>query len=169
MMADPSRPELSRPVSTDRIGPHGLAIEVDASPGERPAIAARLRLLGVAALRCAFKLRRVGATTIEAEGVLSARVSETCVVTLDPFDHAVEERFIVHFVPAGTEDDDPEPDAVDQIPFDGSMIDLGEAAVEQLALALDPYPRKPGAALPDGVAAAPAGPFDALFALRRPG
>ena len=28
------------------------------------------------------------------------------------------------------------------------MLDLGEAASEQLALALDPFPRKPGAALP---------------------
>ena len=27
-------------------------------------------------------------------------------------------------------------------------MDLGEAAAEQLALALDPFPRKPGASLP---------------------
>ena len=30
------------------------------------------------------------------------------------------------------------------------MIDLGEAAAEQLGLALDPYPRMPGVEMPDG-------------------
>jgi len=38
--------------------------------------------------------------------------------------------------------------------------------VEQLALALDPYPRKPGAALPPELAAEPDGPFAALLAPR---
>ena len=47
----------------------------------------------------------------------------------------------------------------------GATIDLGEATVEQLALALDPFPRKPGIALPEEAAEAPdtpircAGPF----------
>ena len=36
--------------------------------------------------------------------------------------------------------DDEEPD-----PFDGKSLDLGEIAVEELALAMDPYPRAPGA------------------------
>ncbi len=159
-------PELHRPVALDRIGPQGTAFDVDAKPGELPAIAARLRLVALSSLHCAFKLRRVGMTTIEAEGALRARVSETCVVTLDTFEHDVDEAFTVHFVPAGTEDDDPDPEAIDQIPFDGGAVDIGEAAVEQLALALDPYPRKPGAALPPDIAAEPDGPFAALLASR---
>ncbi|MDB5401383.1 MAG: hypothetical protein JWQ55_3401, partial [Rhodopila sp.] len=36
----------------------------------------------------------------------------------------------------------------DEIPFDANLIDLGEAAAEQLGLALDPYPRMPGVELP---------------------
>jgi hypothetical protein len=159
-------PELHRPVALDRIGPQGAALTVDAEPSELPAIAARLRLVALASLRCTFKLRRIGATTIEAQGTLRARVTETCVVTLDAFEHDVKEGFVVHFVPAGAEDDDPDPEAIDQIPFDGGAVDIGEAAVEQLALALDPYPRKPGAALPPDLAAEPDGPFAALLALR---
>ena len=159
-------PELQRPVALDRIGPQGTALAVDAEPGELPAIAARLRLVALASLHCAFKLRRVGSTTIEAEGALRARVTETCVVTLDTFEHDVAEAFTVHFVPAGFEDDDPDPEAIDQIPFDGGSVDIGEAAVEQLALALDPYPRKPGAALPPDLAAEPDGPFAVLLASR---
>ncbi len=32
-------------------------------------------------------------------------------------------------------------------PFDGDAIDIGEAVAQQLALALDPYPRAPGVSL----------------------
>lgn len=161
-------PELHRPVALDRIGPHGFDIVIDAKPDELPAIAERLRIVGLASLRGAFVLRRIGTTTIEAEGNLKAELTETCVVTLDPFDHAVHEAFTIHFVPAGTEDDDPDPEAIDQIPSAGSTVDLGEALVEQLALVLDPYPRRPGAVLPDELAADPSGPFAALLARSRP-
>lgn len=157
-------PELHRPVALDRVGPRGSTIEVEAKPDELPAIAARLRILALESLHCVFKLRRVGASTVEAEGVLRAQVTETCVVSLDPFSHAVQEAFTVHFVPPGMEDDNPDPEAVDQIPYTGGAADLGEAAVEQLALALDPFPRKPGAMLPDKATVETASPFAALRA-----
>ena len=159
-------PELHRPAAVDRIGPRGLAMEVEAKSDELPAIAARLHVVALESLHCAFKLRRVGASTVEAEGVLRARVTETCVVSLDPFSHDVEETFTVHFVPPGAEDDNPDPEAVDQIPYAGGAADLGEAAVEQLALALDPFPRKPGATLPDEATEDTSSPFAALLARR---
>ncbi len=52
-------------------------------------------------------------------------------------------------------------------------IDLGEAVAQQLAIALDPYPRAPEAALPEepragaGGARAAEGPFAALESLKR--
>lgn len=159
-------PELHRPVALDRVGPHGIALSVEATADELPAIAARLHVIALANLHCEFKLRRTGASTIEAQGSLHAQVTEACVVSLDEFEHGVQEAFTVRFVPAGTEDDDPDPEAVDQIPFEGSAVDVGEAAVEQLALALDPYPRKPGAAVPAEVAGEADGPFAALLARR---
>ena len=155
------------PVALDRIGPHGATIAVDAEATELPAIAARLHVVAVASLHCAFDLRRIGETTIEARGILRARLTETCVVSLDEFEHDVQEAFTVHFVPAGSEDDDPDPEAIDQIPFFGSSVDIGEAAVEQLALALDPFPRQPGAALPPELSGEADGPFAALLAPRR--
>ena len=159
-------PELHRPVALDRIGPRGLTVEVEAKPDELPAIATRLRILALASLHCAFKLRRVGTSTVEAEGVLRAQVTETCVVSLDPFSHDVQEAFTVHFVPSGAEDDNADPDAVDQIPYIGGAADLGEATVEQLALALNPFPRKPGAALPEDATDETSGPFAALLVRR---
>ena len=158
--------ELSRPSALDHIGPATSEVTVEATPEELKAVAARLRVVAVHKLRCDYRLRRIGGTAIEAAGRLRASVTETCVVSLDHFAHKVAEDFVIHFVPAGTEDEDPEPDTPDQIPFEGAVIDLGEAAVEQLALALDPYPRKPGAALPDDAATEAPGPFSALSRLR---
>ena len=161
-------PEVHRPVALDRIGPQGHAVLVEARPAELPAIAARLGVPAVHALRCAFRLRRAGGGVIEAEGDLSASLTQTCVVSLEDFQDLLHDCFTVHFVPAGTEDDNPDPAAPDQLPFEGGAVDLGEAAVEQLALALDPYPRKPGATLPTDAEDGPSGPFAVLARLRTP-
>ncbi len=91
---------------------------------------------------------------------------QVCVVTLDEFAQPVQERFTVLFVPAGTETEDDDPEAPDQIPYEG-VIDLGEAAAEQLALALDPYPRRPDAPELADEHGDAGGPFAALAALRR--
>jgi hypothetical protein len=61
-------------------------------------------------------------------------------------------------------DEDP-----DDLPAEAGAVDMGEALAQQLSLALDPYPRAPGAELPaeatDGGAH---GPFAALAKLKRP-
>ncbi len=159
--------EVARPVALDRIGAVALEQAVEARPEELAPLAQRLGIPAVHRLGCKFRLRRVGASVIEAEGELDAEVVQVCVVSLDEFAQTVQERFTVEFVPAGTEAPDDDPEAPDQIPYDGSAIDLGETAAVQLALALDPYPHKPGAGeLPDEVSG-PTGPFAALASLRR--
>ena len=87
-------------------------------------------------------------------------------VSLEEFEATQRETFKLRFVPAGMEIDDQDPESDDEIPFDGGVIDLGEAAVEQLALDLDPFPRMPGAKLPDEPEPANVSPFAALAALR---
>jgi uncharacterized metal-binding protein YceD (DUF177 family) len=138
-------PEFHRPLSLDRIGPQGLDIAVEATPAERAALATRMKLPAVLALACSFHLVREGRDSVLARGVLRARVTQTCVVSLDDFDAPLEEVFQVCFVPSGQETDEIDPEADDEIPFEDNTIDLGEAAAEQLGLALDPYPRMPGA------------------------
>jgi uncharacterized metal-binding protein YceD (DUF177 family) len=143
-----ARPELSRIVALDRVGgERPLDVLVEATPDERMPVAARLMIPEVLALTCRFALRREPGRIV-ADGDLSARVVRDCVITLEPFATDVAERFRVHFVPEGSETDDADdPLAPDQIPYAGSAVDLGELAVEQLALALDPYPRHPDAVL----------------------
>ena len=66
------------------------------------------------------------------------------------------------------ESDELDLEAEDEIPYEGTSIDLGEAASEQLALALDPFPRKPGAELPGSVGPHESGAFAALAKLLPP-
>jgi hypothetical protein len=145
-------PELHRPVRVARIPADGMEVVVEADANERAALAARMGLPGVAALRSRFALKHEGSGVVAASGRLEASVVQTCVVSLDDFESALVDDFVVHFVPAGTETDDPDPESVDEIPYGGDAIDLGEATAEQLALSLDPYPRRPDAALPDSAA-----------------
>jgi uncharacterized metal-binding protein YceD (DUF177 family) len=155
-------PEFHRPMSLDRIGPHGLDVTAEASAAECSALAVRMNLPAVLALSCAFHLIREGRDIVLARGVLRARVTQVCVVSLDEFEAAVEEVFQVCFVPAGEETDDIDPESDDEIPYEGNAIDLGEAAAEQLALALDPYPRMPGVEMPEVADEAEPHPFAAL-------
>ena len=140
-------PELSRPVSTERL-PAKLLVTADET--ELQALARRLAIPAVQGMACRFSLARRG-DVVTAEGDLVARVVQTCVVSLELVEQDVHERFTVRFVPAGQEAEDDDPDMPDELIYQGSSIDLGEAAAEQLALALDPYPRHPDAAL-DAVA-----------------
>lgn len=138
-----TRPEFSRLLPLDRLPRDGIEQLVEAREPERAALARRLFLPAVGRLACRFSLVPETAGRVVAEGRLDALVTQICVVSLEPFDCVVRERFVLHFVPAGRESDDPDPALPDEITFTDGEIDLGEAAAEQLALALDPYPRDP--------------------------
>ncbi|WP_428536675.1 YceD family protein [Rhodopila sp.] len=142
------KPELHRPLSLDHIGPRGLDLTVEANPAECSALAIRMNIAAVLALSCAFHLIRQGRDVVLARGTLRARVTQTCVISLEDFDAPVQETFQVRFVPSEQQSDEIDPEADDEIPFEGNQIDLGELAAEQLGLALDPYPRMPGVEIP---------------------
>jgi hypothetical protein len=160
-------PELHRPIAIERIGPAGLVVTVEASAAECAALAQRMGLPAVLALTCGFHLERDTAGTLLARGHLVARLVQTCVVSQEDFTTTVEDRFAVRCVPEGDESDDDDPTAPDEITFTDGTLDLGEAAAEQLALVLDPYPRAPDAVLPDIPDDPDVPPFAALAALRR--
>jgi uncharacterized metal-binding protein YceD (DUF177 family) len=160
--------ELHRPFLVGQIPALGTHFNVEATPSESSALAKRMGLPEVLELRCRFHLTRESDTTIKATGVLQARVAQTCVISLEDFEVSLEESFTVRFVPSGTENDDLDPESEDEIPYENGMLDLGEAAAEQLGLALDPYPRAPDAKLPDIEEEPEPHPFAALDRLRRP-
>lgn len=155
--------ELSRAVVVAQIGASGLGVVVEAGEAERAAVAARMDIPAIRSLKCVFSLTRDedDGTIIIGTGHLHARVTRVCVVSAEDFETDVEDHFEVRFVPAGQENDELDPDRDDEIPYENGQLDVGEAAVEQLGLVLDPYPKMEGATLP-GTEDGGASPFAAL-------
>jgi uncharacterized metal-binding protein YceD (DUF177 family) len=166
-------PELSRPWRLDQIGAGDSRTGIEADAAERTALARRFGLLSLDALAADYAIRR-DATGIIATGHLTGEVTQACVATGAPVPARIAQDFTLRFLPEPGEDTPEEveldADDCDTIFYTGSAIDLGEAAAETLALALDPFPRAPGAAaalreagvLEEGQA----GPFAGLAALK---
>ncbi|CCG42146.1 YceD family protein [Magnetospirillum molischianum] len=169
-------PEFSRPIRIDQLPSKLSRHRLEADPVERVALADRFGLVALESLTAEIEINpptRRG--LVRLQGRLHAQVVQTCVVTLVPLAAAVEAPFAMIFGPPEDEDDE-----IDLIwggedppdPIEDGKIDLGEVVAEQLALALDPFPRAPGAAFeaPPDTDEAPtlkASPFSALAALRQ--
>ncbi|WP_051537176.1 DUF177 domain-containing protein [Asaia prunellae] len=151
------QPEFSRRLMLNRIGHEGLSETVKANQDERKALARRLGILDLHELSCRFRIFPEASDHFVLEGILTARVVLECVITSETFEDVLNESFAVRLVPARrfSEENASDLDAIDEIPYDGNALDLGEITSEQLALILPAYPRKPGAALENAVDEAP--------------
>ncbi|MFH5923799.1 YceD family protein [Roseomonas xinghualingensis] len=162
------KPELSRILRPGAVGPKGRTEQLEATPEERAILADRLGLIALDALSARLELVPAPGGVIRARGMLRAAVVQSCVVTLEPVPQTIEAPIDWRILPPGeepAEDLDDGPDEIESEP-DGS-IELGEALAQDLALALDPYPRSPGAEIPAEAIDAAGSPFDALRALKK--
>ncbi len=158
--------EWTHPVVLANIPAGGQHLRLEAPEAALPAIAARLGLPAVAALSAELALTPERGGRVAVRGSLRARVTQECVVTLAPLPAEVAEDFAWRLLPPGEEPSDGDDDP-DDIPADESgVVDLGEELVQQLSLALDPYPRAPGADIPPEHAGGAHGPFAALARLK---
>lgn len=143
-----SPPEFSRRVELARLGAHEALYPIAAEAGEREALARRFDLLSLGRLEAEIRLQRLAGGMVRLSGTLVADVVQACVVSLEPVPSVLEQDFTVLYgysEPGKSVLVDLETDEVE--PFDGAAIDIGEAVAQQLALALDPYPRAPDARL----------------------
>jgi uncharacterized metal-binding protein YceD (DUF177 family) len=140
-----TRPEFSRPI---RLAPEPREVTLEADAAERAALTARFGILGLGELRATLRLQPEPGGSVRARGRLVAQVEQACVVTLEPVAQKVDVPLDLRILEDGEVPGDDDPDSPDEIESEGGVVDLGEAVAEQLALALDPYPRAPGAELP---------------------
>lgn len=146
-------PEFSRPERLDTIGTAPRRVEIAASADECAALAARFGLIGIDRLAAWFDIARDGdaAKGIVARGRVAASVTQACIATGEPVPATVDEAVALRFLPESAFEGSPDEeielaeDDCDVMAYDGGTIDLGEAAAETMALALDPYPRSPDA------------------------
>lgn len=140
----------------------------------RARMAEELNLDRIESLNAHLTVTQANSGLVNVEGTLNARLSPICVVSLEPFDETISETLSVRFAPEGLidkmtkraeENGDEDFEAPDPI-VDGA-IDFGALLTEFLALSLDPYPKKPGAAFKGGdPVEPPRSPFAALAALK---
>jgi uncharacterized metal-binding protein YceD (DUF177 family) len=164
-------PEFSRPVRLGRIGFEPYRQEIAASEAERAALAERFDLVALDRLSAVVELVRRGPDTILLRADFAAEFSQNCVVTLEPVEGTVADRFSLLYGPPQREEAlgaTLEEDVAFE-PLLGEEIDIGEAVAQEFSLALPPFPRLPDAE-PEEVESADcdiAGPFAALWRVER--
>jgi uncharacterized metal-binding protein YceD (DUF177 family) len=160
------------PIRVAEIG-RGLTRRLEADALVRARIARALDLQALDRLQAEVSVAPA-AQGFEARGTLHAELTQTCGVTLEPLPADLRTDFAVRFVEAAEaepvepthevvvtlEDADP-PDLIE-----GGVVDLGAYVVEHLALALDPFPRKPGVVFEAPAQEAEPSPFAALARLK---
>ena len=123
-----------------------------ASPEECALLAKRLGVPGVQRLEGEIALA-VSKTEITAAGTLHAALTRQCVASLEEMTETVEDAFEIAFVRSPPNAPQPQDEGEAETEdwdapevHEGDVFDLGEFLAQQLALAMAPFPRKPGAA-----------------------
>jgi hypothetical protein len=143
------------PVVVAQIPEVGLHRDIEADQPVRKAMADVAGLREILSASASLDVMPKGGGRFHVAGRVRARVGQTCVVTLDPIENDIDEPIDLIFAPpeqipelsdlvddaAESEEEIPDPPE----PIVNGIIDLGRLATDALFLAIDPYPRKPGA------------------------
>lgn len=170
-------PEFSRPIAVDQLKDREKVFKIEADEAERRALAQRFGILAIDSLKAELKLKPAAGGMMRLAGHVEAQLHQACVVTLvdvpAKIDETFERVYSPHVEPADEEADEIEFDVEAEDPPDpviDGVIDIGEAVAEEVALALDPYPRAPGAVFDRPAEGEPeqrANPFAALAKLKK--
>jgi uncharacterized metal-binding protein YceD (DUF177 family) len=137
---------FSRPFDVRNLPAQGTEMHVVATDEECTALAKDFGLPAIQSLSAVYKLKS-SVKGVHVIGVVKARITQICVVTLEPFDSDIEEDAEVDFAESSGMPPEPPTEMHEYEPPDeivNGEIDLGALTAEFLALGLDPYPRKPG-------------------------
>jgi uncharacterized metal-binding protein YceD (DUF177 family) len=149
----------------------GLTVERVADAGERQLIAAALDLNACCELSARYHIAPLSLDRYRLTGELTAKIEQTCVVTLEPVAAVIADNYAATYWPeaampepaAGQLDlnaAEPEPE-----PIVGGKIDVGRIIFESLAAAIDPFPRRPGAVFEGPLSAPTASEAESPFAV----
>lgn len=158
----------------------GVPVTIVADDAVRAALAEAHDLPAVDAFEATLLAETWQHDGVRLTGRVQARITQQCVVTLEPVEAVIDEPVDLVMVPEVPDDrfhatighevvvDVDAPDEPDT--FSGDSIDAGAIAEEFFALAIDPYPRKDGAQIEPATDAAtddkPPSPFADLARLK---
>lgn len=143
-------PEFSHSLTVAEIG-QGRSIDLTADEQQRASISQRLHLIDVRQFSLSAKLSSI-AGGIKAVGHIDAEVVQRCAATDLAVPAKISEEFDLRFLTDIAPDTAPEDEEIeinsddcDILPLEHGRVDIAEAAVQTLSLALDPFPRHPDA------------------------
>lgn len=157
MSAQPAdAPLLDAALRVDKLPATGRTLKIKTTAEQRVKIAEQLKCESVDKFTATIHATPIKGS-IQVEAKLQAVVTQLCVITFQPVSQNIEEEVRRIFLP-GTEEDfiGPAGSEVfvdlegDDLPdyFDDAEADFTGLLLETLALAVDPYPRAPGAEVP---------------------
>lgn len=153
--------EWSYQILVEEIPSQGKEFKISPSDAEKKAIASRLQIVSLEELNATLSVSRQNGHVIQVSGKFDARLTQNCVVTMEPLKQDVSDEFDAWYadheqavpfkrvqqealakremidLPILEEDEDPEQ-------IEDGKIDLGELVTQYLSLSLDPYPHKEG-------------------------
>jgi hypothetical protein len=148
-------PPFSYRVNVGHVSLNPITVRMEADEAERKALARGWGVSAVERFSTELELNRWKRDGLRVAGTVRATIVQPCVVTLEPVTQVIEETLQAIFVPEGSKlarigldgegqmiVDAEGPDAPET--FSGDAIDVGMVAAEFAALAIDPFPRKPG-------------------------
>jgi uncharacterized metal-binding protein YceD (DUF177 family) len=169
------KPPIEKIYNLSELSAAGADITVGAKADELPALAQWIDVDAVKRFEGRVTLRKLSQTRFSYEARLSADVVQACVATLEPVQSRIKKQFsrTLHLttgpaamretvVVSPTDDDSPEEIA-------STRYDLAGPLLEELILAVDPYPRAAGVAFepPAAEGSQEASPFAVLKQLKQ--
>lgn len=156
-----------------RLGQAGDTVSFEADADKRAAIARWSEVEAVERFAVTVQLTKTGPASFRAAFAVDADVVQACVVTLAPVPAHVARSFTRELTFVGRQPgaepilppmEEGAPEAIESLHYD-----LAAPALEEYSLALDPYPRAPGAEFssPGGTPDARDNPFAVLKALKK--
>lgn len=143
-------------VSVARLPQKGMQVRLAANEKELKLLAKAHGLESVLSFEAELVVGKWRSDGVKVTGSVAARVIQNCIVSLEPIENAVKNTIDAILVPENSKlarIPDPAthellidfegPDAPET--FNDDQIDVGALAEEFFELAIDPYPRKPGA------------------------
>ncbi len=142
---------FSRSFDLGSLGSEERVVELVPNGSERDAIAVWAGLEGLEGLTATVRVKRTGNDHYDYRATFAANVVQSCVVTLAPVRSTLEGAFErqYHVLPARARRLAPEEEVAtgddDVETLSTNTLDLAGPVLEELLLAIDPYPRAPDA------------------------
>lgn len=143
-------------VNVTTLPSRGLRERLVAAAGEREAVAEKADILSLDLLEVELEFKRWRRNGVSVTGVVRAKLTQECVVTLEPVASELLEEIDRIFLPEGSRLLRPQLNSEGELIVDhegrdepeaffGDTLDAWEIALEHFMLGIDPFPRKPGA------------------------